>query len=231
MGSGLLKNWTRRPVPERKILTGQYVTLEPLEAGKHGNELYEASTVNGAQELFRYLPDHPPSNRSKFDKWLEQSEASTDPLFFAVIDNATGKVGGRQALQRIDPENGAIQTGSTFWGPLISRTPAATEAQYLFMCYVFDQLGYRRLECKCHSDHEKSRRCALRLGFVFEGIHRQQMVFKGGNRDTAWFSIIDKEWPHLKAAIQKWLRRENFDGYGKQIRTLEEIRKEDNSYQ
>ncbi|KAI1705253.1 acetyltransferase (GNAT) domain-containing protein [Ditylenchus destructor] len=148
-----------------------------------------ASTVNNAQELFRYLLDHPPNSRSEFDKWIEKSETSKDPLFFAVIDNATGKVGGRQALLRIDPENGVIETGNTFWGPMISRTPAATEAQYLFMCHVFDQLGYRRLECKCHVDHVKSRRCGRqrrepRHRLVLD--HRQGMAaFEGGNSKMA----------------------------------------------
>ncbi|KAI1704543.1 acetyltransferase (GNAT) domain-containing protein [Ditylenchus destructor] len=221
-----LSNWTKRQLPERKVLKGRYVILEPLDAGKHGEGLYQASTAEGAEGLFRYLPDHTPTSRAEFEKWLERSEASKDPLFFAVIEKTSGKVGGRQALQRIDPENGVIETGNKFWSPLISRRPAATEAQFLFMSYVFDDLGYRRLEWKCHADHDMAKRAAQRFGFVFEGIFRQNLVHKGQEKDTAWFSILDKDWPHLRAAYEKWLARENFYANGQQIRKLGEIRRE-----
>ena len=149
---------------------------------------------------------------------------SEDPQFFAVIDKASGKVAGRQTLMRIDSAHGAIEIGNIYWGPLISRKPAATEAQFLFMQYIFDELGYRRYEWKCNNDNLPSKRAAERFGFSFEGIFRQHMVAKGKNRDTAWFSILDSEWPALKKAYQAWLAPENFDSDGQQKKKLEEFR-------
>ncbi|SDO78341.1 Protein N-acetyltransferase, RimJ/RimL family [Phyllobacterium sp. YR620] len=219
-----LTTWTPRPVPAREPLEGRLARLEPLDPAKHGDGLFEASSVTDATDRFRYLFEAPPESRAAFDEWLEKVAASKDPLFFAVIDKASGKVAGRQTLMRIDPVFGVIEIGNIYWGPLISRKPAATEAQYLFMAYIFDELGYRRYEWKCNNANEPSKRSAERFGFKFEGIFRQHMVQKGKNRDTAWFSIIDSEWPALKAAYQKWLSPENFDAAGKQIKRLEEFR-------
>jgi RimJ/RimL family protein N-acetyltransferase len=219
-----LTTWTPRPVPAREPLEGRFARLEPLDPAKHGDGLFEASSVTDATDRFRYLFEAPPQNRAAFNEWLEKVAASKDPLFFAVIDKASGKVAGRQTLMRIDPVFGVIEIGNIYWGPLISRKPAATEAQYLFMAYIFDELGYRRYEWKCNNANEPSKRSAERFGFKFEGIFRQHMVQKGKNRDTAWFSIIDSEWPALKAAYQKWLSPENFDAAGKQITRLEEFR-------
>ncbi|TIP19079.1 MAG: GNAT family N-acetyltransferase, partial [Mesorhizobium sp.] len=144
---------------------------------------------------FAWLPDYPPENRAAFQPWLDKVEASEDPLFFAVIDKPSGKIAGRQTLMRIDAANGVIEIGNIYWGPLISRRPQATEAQFLFTKYAFDELGYRRYEWKCNNRNEPSKRAAERFGFKFEGIFRQHLVVKGENRDTAWYSIIDKEWP------------------------------------
>ncbi|ENT59829.1 hypothetical protein B968_02064 [Brucella suis F8/06-3] len=148
-----LQNWTSRPKPERKIFEGRYVRLEPLNAQKHGDELFAASSVEDAEQRFTWLFETPPATRAEFEPWLDKASKSDDPLFFAVIDKASGKVAGRQALMRIDPANGVIEIGSIYWGPLISRRPAATEAQFLFMQYVFDVLGYRRYEWKCHNEN------------------------------------------------------------------------------
>jgi len=156
--------------------------------------------------------------------WLEKAAASPDPLFFTVIDKQSGKVAGRQTLMRIDAANGVIEIGNIYWGPLISRKPAATEAQYLFAAYVFDELGYRRYEWKCNNANAPYKRAAERFGFKFEGIFRQHLVVKGENRDTAWYSIIDKEWPALKRAYQAWLDPANFDAEGRQRKRLEELR-------
>ena len=147
-----------------------------------------------------------------------------DPLFFAVIDKATGRAEGRQALMRIDPVHGVIEIGHILWGPAIARTRVATEALYLSAEYAFETLGYRRFEWKCNDLNLPSRRAALRFGFTFEGIFRQHMVVKGQNRDTAWFSIIDAEWPTLRASYQRWLAPDNFDAHGRQLRKLEEFR-------
>ena len=209
-----LKNWQGRPRPAREPLEGRYVRLEPLNAKRHGDGLYEASSVADAGERFRWLPDVPPKDRADFQPWLDRVEASEDPLFFTVIDKASGKIAGRQTLMRIDAANGVIEIGNIYWGPLISRKPAATEAQFLFMQYAFDRLGYRRYEWKCNNRNEPSKRAALRFGFSFEGIFRQNMVVKGENRDTAWYSIIDKEWPALKRAYQEWLDPANFAADG-----------------
>lgn len=220
-----LRNWQPRPRPERKTMEGRYVRLEPLDAGKHGDGLYEASSVPDASERFAWLPDCPPESRAAFQPWLEKAEASPDPLFFAVIDKASGKVAGRQTLMRIDAANGVIEIGHIYWGPLISRKPAATEAQFLFMKYAFDELGYRRYEWKTNNRNEASKRAALRFGFQFEGLFRQHLVVKGENRDTPWYSVIDKEWPALKKAYEGWLDPGNFDSEGVQKKRLEDFRK------
>jgi RimJ/RimL family protein N-acetyltransferase len=218
-----LKNWQPRPRPERKVLEGRYVRLEPLSADQHGDGLFEASSVADADRRFRYLFDYPPETRADFQPWLDKAEASEDPLFFAVIDKASGKVAGRQTLMRIDPAFGVIEIGNIYWGPLISQKPAATEAQFLFAKYAFD-LGYRRYEWKCNNANEPSKRAAERFGFQFEGVFRQHLVVKGENRDTAWYSIIDKEWPLVRRAYDEWLDPSNFDAEGGQKRRLEDIR-------
>ncbi len=224
-----LKNWTARPRPERIPLEGRFVRLEPFKAALHGDGLFDAATCDDADQRFRWLPEYPPSTRPDFQPWLEQAEASEDPLYFAVIEKKTGKVGGRQTLMRIDEANGVIETGHIYWGPLISRRPASTEAFFLFAKYVFDTLGYRRFEWKCNNRNEPSKRAALRYGMQAEGVFRQLSIVKGENRDTAWFSMIDKEWPTAKRTFEQWLAPENFDEEGRQIRRLEDIRRSDGS--
>ena len=216
--------WKGRPRPERKVFEGRFVRLEPLEAKRHGDGLFEASSVPDAGSRFTWLGDFAPESRAAFQPWLEKAEASLDPLFFTVIDKASGKVAGRQTLMRIEPAHGVAEIGNIYWGPLMSRTPAATEAQFLFASYVFDELGYRRYEWKCDDANKPSERAAERFGFRFEGIFRQHLVIKGKNRDTAWYSIIDKEWPALKKAYEAWLDPANFDEQGRQVKKLEEMR-------
>ena len=219
-----LRNWSERPRPKRQVMEGQYVRLEPLESKRHGDGLYEASTLDDAHSRFRWLFEYPPASRAELQPWLDKSQVSEDPLFFAAIDKATGRVAGRQSLMRIDPSFGVIEIGHIYWSPLMARKPAATEAQYLFLRHVFQELGYRRYEWKCHNMNEPSKRAALRFGFTFEGVFRQHLVFKGGNRDTAWFSIIDKEWAALSKAYEAWLDPSNFDALGRQKRRLEDCR-------
>jgi RimJ/RimL family protein N-acetyltransferase len=219
-----LNNWQPRPRPARRVMEGRYVRLEPLDAARHGDGLYEASSVADIDGRFRWLYDYPPESRAAYQPWLEKAEKSEDPLFFVVIDKASGKVAGRQTLMRIDPANGVIEIGNIYWGPLISRKPAATEAQFLFMRYVFDELAYRRYEWKCNNNNAPSKRAAARFGFKFEGIFRQHIVVKGENRDTAWYSVIDKEWPALRDAYGAWLDPANFNADGSQKLRLEELR-------
>jgi RimJ/RimL family protein N-acetyltransferase len=210
-----LASWTPRPRPTRVPLEGRYARLEPLDPQRHGDDLFAASMAPGAEERFRYLFDVP-QDRAGFDAWLARSAASEDPLFYAVIDAATGRCEGRQTFMRIVPEHGVIEIGNILWGPAIARTRVATEALYLFARHAFDALGYRRFEWKCNARNAPSRRAALRFGFAFEGIFRQHMVAKGENRDTAWFAMIDGDWPRLRGGYERWLAPENFDAGGQQ---------------
>ena len=221
-----MRHWTARQKPSAPVIEGRYVRLERLDAVRHSDELFEASDTAEADQRFRWLPEAPPADRDGFRGWVEKVAASEDPLFYAVIDKASGKVAGRQTLMRIDAANGVIEIGNIYWGPLMSQKPAATEALYLFAKHVFDDLGYRRFEWKCNDDNLPSKRAAARFGFHTEGVFRQHLVVKGLNRDTAWFSIIDKDWVALKPAYEAWLSPANFDAEGKQKRRLEEVRAE-----
>lgn len=214
-----LSNWKGVPGPERKTLDGVYVRLEPLDPAKHSAQLYEAAVARGADERFRYLSETPPSDLDDLRGWAEKVSASSDPLVFAVIDKNTGRVEGRQSFMRIDTANGVIEIGGIMWGPAIARTRVATEALFLFADYAFG-LGYRRFEWKCNNLNAPSKRAAERFGFRFEGVFRQHLVVKGLNRDTAWFSVIDSEWPQLRPGYECWLEEDNFDATGGQLSKL-----------
>ncbi len=205
------------PLPERVTLKGRYVTLEPICAEKHADSMYE-DTNN--ERIWAYLFEEHQPNVEAFRALLTRKEPLNDPLFFAVIDNATGKAVGYQTFMRIDAANRVIEVGNVAYGKSLQRTKASTEAQYLFAAYIFDVLGYRRYEWKCNNLNEPSKRAAERLGFIFEGVFRQHMIVKGRNRDTAWFSILDSEWPQRKAALEAWLDPGNFDSQGCQIKPL-----------
>lgn len=214
-----LSNWKSAPKPERKILEGSYARLEPLNAEQHVQTLFEAAVAPGAGDRFRYLFDHAPADLSELHCWTDKAAGSLDPLFFAVIDKATGRAEGRQALMRLDTVHGVIEVGNIMWGPVITRTRIATEALFLFADYAFG-LGYRRFEWKCDNANLPSKRAAERFGFSFEGVFRRHMVVKGLNRDTAWFSIIDNDWPRLRVGYERWLRADNFDSSGQQLTKL-----------
>jgi RimJ/RimL family protein N-acetyltransferase len=217
-------NWQPCMRPTRTTLTGRYCRLEPLDPTHHGDELFAASMAPGAAERFRYLLDAP-QNRAEFDDWLAWASASEDPMFFAVVDLGSKRCEGRQALMRIAPEHGVIEVGSILWGPAIARTRLATEAFYLFARYVFNDLGYRRFEWKCDARNEPSRRAAARFGFTYEGTFRQHMVVKGENRDTAWFALLDIDWPTISKSFEQWLDPSNFEPLGRQKTRLEDFRK------
>ena len=218
-----LADWQSRPRPARVTLTGTWCRLEPLDGAVHGDALFAASMAPGAEQRFRYLFDRP-QDRAGFDLWLQRMSASEDPMCFAVIDRASGRCEGRQSLMRITPEHGVIEIGNILWGPAIARSRVATEALFLFARHVFEDLGYRRFEWKCDARNEPSRRAAARFGFVYEGLFRQHMVIKGDNRDTAWFAMIDRDWPALRANYERWLAPSNFDETGRQHKRLEELR-------
>ena len=224
-----LRHWTARERPTAPVLEGRYVRLERLDAGRHADELFSASDTAEADAKFRWLYETPPADRESFRAWVAKVAASEDPLFYAVIDKASGKVAGRQTYMRIDTANGAIEIGNIYWGPLVSQRPAATEALYLFARHAFDDLGYRRFEWKCNNDNLPSKKAAARFGFVAEGVFRQHLVVKGLNRDTAWFSIIDKDWVAFRPAYEAWLSPGNFDSEGRQKRRLEEFRADINA--
>ena len=211
-----LSHWQGVPHPEHIVLEGRYARLEAVDAARHGADLLASAQKPGADDRFRYLFEEPPADMAALTPWLQRASTSTDPLFFAVIDRHTGRAEGRQSLMRIDATHGVIEIGHILWGPAIARTRVATEALYLFATYAFDTLGYRRFEWKCHNLNEPSKRAALRFGFTFEGVFRQHMIAKGRNRDTAWFAIIDADWPRLKAGYEAWLGLENFDADGQQ---------------
>ena len=221
-----LKGWTPRARPARAALEGRYCRLEPLDPDRHGGQLFAASMAPGAEERFRYLFDEP-QDRTGFDGWLERAAISEDPLVQAVIDLSTQRCEGRQSFMRITPEHGVIEVGGILWGPAIARTRVATEALFLCAQYAFDKLGYRRFEWKCDSRNEPSRRAARRFGFTYEGTFRQHMVNKGQNRDTAWFAMIDADWPAIRETFVRWLAPANFDERGRQKVRLEDLRQPD----
>jgi RimJ/RimL family protein N-acetyltransferase len=202
-------------------LTGRYVDVVPLDVTAHGAALYAATAGPEHDWLWTYLFDGPFDDESTFMRALTNKAASQDPLFFAIVDRATGKAVGVAALMRIEPAHRVIEVGSILYAPALQRTRGSTEAMYLLARYVFETLGYRRYEWKCHALNEPSRAAALRLGFTFEGIFRQHMIIKGRNRDTAWYSMLDVEWPARKRAFEAWLAPENFDGNGRQKTRLD----------
>jgi RimJ/RimL family protein N-acetyltransferase len=206
--------------PQPITLQGRFVTLVPLDPAAHAVALYEASHGPEREDLWRYLFDGPYPDQAIFEARLKQMAGSRDPLFFTILDNATRKPVGYASYLRIEPAHRCIEVGSILFTPALQRTPGATEAMYLMARHVFDDLGYRRYEWKCNALNEPSRQAALRLGFTFEGIFRQHMIIKGRNRDTAWFSMLDSEWPARKASFERWLSPENFDAQGRQKQSL-----------
>ena len=199
-------------------LEGRYCRIEDLDAIRHGADLWQALRQDNS--LWTYMSYGPFSGERDFDEWLDERTALLDPFSYAVTDSDIGVAAGIVTLMDIRPAMRAIEVGSIVFGPALQRTRAGTEAHYLMARYVFEDLGYRRYEWKCNALNIPSRRAASRLGFTFEGIFRQHMIVKGHNRDTAWYSMLDDEWPARKAALEEWLAPENFDENGSQRRRL-----------
>ncbi|GAB7523420.1 GNAT family N-acetyltransferase [Paraburkholderia sp. 2C] len=218
-----LANWQGVSKPDGSTLTGRYCRLERLDAERHADELYDAYGQAPDARDWTYLSVGPFDSLDAFRAHLARIAAMADPFHYTVIDLATGKAVGTLALMRIDASNGVIEVGFVTFSRLLQKTRAATEAIYLLMRYVFDTLGYRRFEWKCDSLNAPSRTAALRFGFTFEGIFRQAIVVHGRNRDTAWFSIIDSEWPAIRAGFDAWLEPANFDARGNQQRKLADL--------
>lgn len=214
-----INNWTVRKYPAKIEMEGTYCLLSPIHIEKHTKPLFEALHDNRG-DSWTYLPYGPFQNEEDFRGWLKSIELDKDTLLYAILDVKTKSPKGICGYLRTDPQNGAIEVGHLHYCRSLKRTAAATEAMYLMMRYVFDDLGYRRYEWKCNALNQPSRRAAERLGFTFEGIFRQHMVAKNHNRDTAWFSILDSEWPFLKEKFNKWLSPTNFDKDGNQLLKL-----------
>lgn len=217
-----LSRWQPVPRPEPITLEGRTVTLEPLNAAKHAAALWQA--IRGHNDLWTWFREGPYADEQSFRASVLTRQAAADLVFFAIVPKATGQPAGWASYMRMEPAHGVIEVGSVLFSPALQRTTAATEAMYLMAKHVFEDLNYRRYEWKCNAENIPSRRAAERLGFTLEGIFRQHQVVKGRNRDTAWFSMLDHEWPERKRALESWLAPENFNTEDRQLRSLESLR-------
>lgn len=215
-------DWQSALLPERIVLKGRYVRLEPLDIDRHAAALYRAQ-AEGDDRLWLYMGNGPFATEDEFRGYVERMATSSDPLAYAVVPEG-GEPAGLITYLRIEPQMGNIEIGHIWYGAGIQRSPVTTEVVYLTAKYAFEELGYRRFEWKCHNKNERSKRAATRFGFTFEGVFRNHTIMRGRNRDTAWFSITDAEWPRVKLAFERWLDPANFDAVGNQLHTLEELR-------
>jgi RimJ/RimL family protein N-acetyltransferase len=211
------------PHPGRVTLAGRTVIVRPLAPELDGAPLWESTRGAGREHLWLYLFEGPFADRAAFDAHLASKEAPADPLCFAIVDRRSGSAAGYASYMNIEPAHRTIEVGSILFAPALQCTTGATEAMYLMARHAFEDLGYRRYEWKCNAFNAPSRRAALRLGFRFEGIFRQHMIIKGRNRDTAWYSMLDSEWPRRRAAFELWLDPANFDARGRQRRALSDF--------
>lgn len=213
--------WKPSKLPPMEPMVGRQCILTPTCLEDHAADLFEAFARDEDRANWTYLPYGPFEDRDEFVAWLEQACSSEDPFFHSIIDVRTQRPVGLASYLRVQPEVGVIEVGHLHFSPLMQRTALATEAMYLMMKRAFEELGYRRYEWKCDSLNAKSRRAATRLGFQFEGIFRQATIYKGRSRDTAWYAVLDEDWPCLRDAFEQWLAPENFDAQGRQKHRLE----------
>lgn len=219
-----VENWSERARPPRTPMFGRYCRLEPLDVEPHAADLFEAYAEAPDERDWTYVTRQRPTSLTEFREEIAGLAAKPDPLNFAIIDLASGRAVGTIALMRIDPPHGVIEVGGVIYSPRMQRKPTGTEAIYLLGRRVFDELGYRRFEWKCDSLNARSMAAARRYGFTFEGIFRQAIVYHDRSRDTAWFSMLDSEWPRAREAFERWLDPDNFDEQGRQRRSLAELR-------
>lgn len=219
-----LNNWTRRERPGQWPLTGQRVVLEPLDWTEHGDGLYAAIAAPEVREIWNYMPLGPFKDRDQFEQIFDHVGTDHGWETLVIRNGKSGSVLGMAGYMRIREDHGSAEIGCVAFSPALKRTPEATEAMYLMASHIFDELGYRRYEWKCHNDNAASHRAASRFGFAYEGVFRNDMVIKGKNRDTAWYAMTDKDWPDLKASFEAWLAPDNFDAAGQQKRKLESFR-------
>lgn len=216
-------DWPPCKFPPGDEIVGRFCKLERLDAGLHGPELFMAFSEDKENRIWTYLPYGPFRSADELSAWIDRQNMRLDPMFFVIIDRKMQLPVGVASFLNIRPSIGVVEVGHINFSPSLQRTRCATEAMFLMMRSAFDELGYRRYEWKCDALNLASRRAAERLGFLFEGIFRQATIYKFRNRDSAWFSIIDKEWPKLKLAFHDWLSDSNFDENGKQLRKLSEF--------
>lgn len=216
--------WAARPRPGRVPLVGRTCRLEPLDPDRHAADLHAANGDDATGRMWTYLPVGPFSDAGAYREWVTGASRSEDPRFFAIMDAASGRAVGVASYLRIDPANGVIEIGHLQFSPRLQRTALATEALFLLLRQAFDALGYRRVEWKCDDLNAPSRAAAVRLGFTYEGTFRQAVVYKGRNRDTAWYAITDGEWPAIRAGFEAWLSPGNFDAAGRQRAGLAALR-------
>jgi RimJ/RimL family protein N-acetyltransferase len=214
---GLPVDTTPAQKPGPVVLEGRYGRIEKLDAARDGAALWDA--VKGNNALWPYMAYGPFADERAFLGWLVERPKLADPYSYAILDRE-GRAVGIATLMEIRPSMRVIEVGNIVYTPRLQRTPLGTEAQYLLARYAFETLGYRRYEWKCNALNAPSRRAAERYGFTFEGVFRQHFIVKGRNRDTAWYSMIDSEWPARKAAFERWLAPDNFDKDGRQIQSL-----------
>jgi RimJ/RimL family protein N-acetyltransferase len=219
-----LSGFSAPPVPAERSFVGRWCRLVPLSTDAHAAELFAAFSLDREGRNWTYLSYGPFSDEDGFRAWLSTLEGKTDPLFFTVNDDQAQRAAGMLSLMRIDRASGCLEIGHVHFSPLMQGSRASTEAILLLARHAFEDLGYRRLEWKCDALNERSRRAALRLGFTFEGLFRQHMVYKNRNRDTAWYSMLDAEWPQNREAMLGWLEPDNFDEHGQQRRSLQALR-------
>jgi RimJ/RimL family protein N-acetyltransferase len=212
--------------PARLILEERFARLEPLDAERHGRDLFDATHGPDREAIWAYMGDGPFADFNAFNASLTVKARSNDPLFFSIIDKADNRAKGYATLMRIDVPNRVIEVGNIVYGSAMQKTPLATEVQYLLMRHAFDDLGFRRYEWKCNALNAPSRKAAERYGFSYEGLFRQHMIIKGRNRDTAWYAILDGAWPRIKAGFEMWLAPENFTPDGQQKKSLASLRDE-----
>lgn len=211
------------PKPDKKLLSGTYCALQPFDRNTHADALYKAFSLDKEGIDWTYLPHGPFPSKSEFFNWVDITCLKDDPLFFTVCTTKNLNPVGVLSLLKIEPNHGKAELGHVHFSPLLQQTAASTEALYLVMKLIFEEMSYRRLEWKCDNANERSKRCATRLGFIFEGVFRQHWIIKLRNRDTAWYSIIDKEWPSITTRIERWLDPNNFEKNGRQIKKLSEF--------
>lgn len=219
-----LKDWSARECPPKTAIDGRYCRVVPIDPAQHAADLHEANLKDRDGGIWTYLPYGPFASLDDYRAWVVATCLGEDPLFHAILDKASGKAVGVASYLRIEPAVGVIEVGHINYAPELQKTAAATEAMYLLMRRVFDELGYRRYEWKCDALNAGSCAAAARLGFQFEGIFRQATIYKGRNRDTAWFGMTDQDWPDIRRRMEAWLDPKNFNAQGRQVKSLSEFK-------